>query len=198
MTPTQSRLYLVTPEQIGEDQLKSVFSAIVAAGDIAAVLVRASTHEEKTARAKLLAPLAHDHDIAILIDEERSCVEISGADGVHVMGTGNEFTKARELVGSDMIVGVSAGSSKHAAMEAADAGADYVAFDDASYAKWWAPLFEVPCVALGGADEEMARELALAGVEFICPDETMWQEPDKATRVVKRYCEIFAEIETSQ
>ena len=56
----------------------------------------------------------------------------------------------------------------------------------------------MPCVALGGADEEMARELALAGVEFICPDETMWQEPEAAARAVKRYCDIFAGIETAQ
>lgn len=196
MAPQRTRLYLATPEKIEDAQLLLVFSAAVAAGDVASILVRASTVEEKTARARLLAPVAHDHDIAILIDEDSACVAAAGADGVHVSGGVGEFTKAREVVGSEMIVGVNAGSSKHAAMEAAEAGADFISFEDNELALWWAQLFEVPCVALG-PDEKTAGDLAAAGVEFICPGETMWREPEAAAQTVQQYCEICAGIENA-
>ena len=192
MTMSQSRLYLITP-QGGDDQLLcDVLHAVVEAGDIAALLVRAENTEKLMARMQILQLPAQDNEIAVLIEEDATLARQSGADGVHVTGNIDTVSHARNIVGENMIVGVNPGNSRHDAMEAAEAQPDYVAFDSHDMALWWAPLFEIPCVDMEAANFDDAKTLVAAGTEFICPINDIWANPSDASEAVKHYNELLS------
>ncbi len=192
MTVPHSRIYLITPEDGDNTHLQRVLLALVNSGDVGALLIRAQSEDELRSRANALTKIAHEHDIAVLIDEDARCARETDADGVHVTGNTEVLNATRDVVGKDMIIGVDPGLSRHEAMEIAETGADYIAFKDIEMAQWWAPLFEVPCVSLPPASYEEAGALAEHGVEFICPDMAIWDSPEKAAEMTKRYLEIFA------
>lgn len=198
MTAHHSRIYLVTPEDDDDARLQKILSSIVKAGDVGALLIVARDTKKRRARAGALIKIAQDHDIAVLIDDDAHCARECGADGVHVSGNEETLTIAREVLGNNRIVGVNPGPSRHDAMEFAENSVDYVAFHDVEMARWWAPLFEVPCVSLTPASFQEAEVLAAEGVEFICPDTAMWESPEKAAEMIKNYTEVFARIDASK
>jgi thiamine-phosphate pyrophosphorylase len=114
-----------------------------------------------------------------------------GADGIHVEATAEAVANARQLVGTDGIVGVFAGHSRHSAMEAAEAGADYVALSQNGLAiggepivKWWTDFCVVPCVVFDPVEVPEMDTLLPQNPDFIRPSETMWNGPEDARRIV--------------
>src|SRR5258708_4733911 len=115
------RLFLVAPG-LPPALLADCLKAACAAGDVASLLV-------PLAAAPQIVPVARDLDVAVLATgEPRDCLR-AGCDGVHADGATADIANLRRALGNSGILGVYAGSSRHLAMEAADAGADYVAFD---------------------------------------------------------------------
>lgn len=177
------RLFLVMPETDSALAL-ACLDAACDAGDVASLLVPSSLAREIT-------PQAQAKGVAVLIDGEPRDAPRSGADGVQVEATAEAVTDARRSVGKDRIVGVHAGSSRHAAMEAAEAGADYVALSQNGPAiggepivKWWAEFFEIPCVAFDPVSLEDLDILLPQNPDFIRPSDAMWESPDAAGRVI--------------
>jgi len=193
------RLYLVTPRVEDAQAFSAPLAAALAAGDIAAVLLRLAEADERTQinRAKVLAPIVQDKDVALLLGGHAELVARAGADGAHVSGMA-EFTVAIELLKPERIVGAGGLSTRHDAMAAAEAGADYVMFgepDDAGQrpsfeaiverVAWWADVFEAPCVAFAATIEEVAL-LVKAGADFVALGDGLWRDPQTIAATVTR------------
>ncbi len=142
---TTPRLFLAAPADIADDLLLSCATAAARAGDCASVLVG-----EKIA-APTVAALQGQGLAVIIRDCEPRQVHYLKADGIHI-ARAQPVKTLRATLKSESI-GVFAATSRHIAMEAAEAGADYVAFAQGSQAHgepligWWQDIFEVPAVA---------------------------------------------------
>ena len=184
------RLYLITPPKFDFDRFPEQFSEALNGGDVACVQLRlkGATDDEIKRAADLLMPRAHEHDAAFLINDRPDLAAALGADGTHIGQDDMAYAQARQLMGPDKIVGVTCHGSRHLAMEAGEAGADYVAFGaffpsttkvPKSHAKpdilaWWAELFEVPSVAIGGITVDNCPALRAAGAEYLAVSAGVW------------------------
>ena len=193
------RLYLVTPPVADAQAFSVTLAAALAAGDVAAVLLCLAEGDERTQinRAKTLSPAVQDKGAALLLDGHADLVARAGADGAHLTGIA-EFTAALELLKPERIVGVGGLTTRHDAMAAAEAGADYVMFGEPGAAgerpsfdaieervAWWAEVFEAPCVAYAASDEEVAP-LAKAGADFVALGDWLWRDPQAIVETMVR------------
>ena len=193
------RLYLVTPPVVDAQALATPLAAALAAGDVAAVLLRLSDADERTQIncAKALCPLVQDKGAALLIDGHAGLVARAGADGAHLTGIAN-FTAALEQLKPERIAGVGGLVTRHDAMAAAEAGADYVMFGEPDAAgerpgfeaieervAWWAEVFEAPCVGYAASDDEVAA-LVKAGADFVALGDWLWRDPQAIAEIIVR------------
>ena len=191
------RLYLVTPRVADATAFAAPLVAALAAGDVAAVLLRLAAADERTLIniAKALAPVTQDTDVALLLDGHAELVARAGSDGAHLTGMA-EFGAAFDILKPDRIAGVGGLTTRHDAMSAAEQGADYVMFGepDAEGVRpafaaieervaWWAEVFETPCVAFAASIEEVAP-LVTAGADFIALGDWIWRDPRAATATI--------------
>jgi len=193
------RLYLVTPEVADAPAFAAPLAVALGAGDVAAVLLRLVEADERTQinRAKALCPLVQGKNAALLIDGRGDLVARAGADGAHVTGI-NDFNEATGRLKPDRIVGVGGLVTRHDAMIAAEAGADYVMFGepDAGGGRpafeaieervaWWAEVFEIPCVAYAASPDEVAP-LVAAGADFVALGDWLWRDPQSIASAIAR------------
>jgi thiamine-phosphate pyrophosphorylase len=180
----------------------ALLAAALSAADIAAVLVAPGIGQRLQAPAcRALVDGARRAGVPCLLLDDASLARTTGADGVHISAQDDPepaYAAARAAVGKDGVVGVSAGISRHAAMVLAEAGADYIGFGapphltdrDKARARreelvaWWAPIFEVPCVAFDVETPEEAAQLALAGADFVAVAVPAALTPDAARDLV--------------
>jgi thiamine-phosphate pyrophosphorylase len=150
------------------------------AGDIAAVLLRSRGSDERRGvhDAKALAPHVQEKGAALILEGDPRLVAQTGADGVHIIGM-ETLKPALAMLKPAHIVGCGRLATRHDAMLAAEAGADYVMFGEPDEAgqrpsfdaiverlSWWAELFEVPCVGFASTLQEV-EPLAVAGADFV-------------------------------
>jgi thiamine-phosphate pyrophosphorylase len=193
------RIYLVTPPVADDAAFSMQLAAALAAGDVAAVLLRLAEGDERTQinRAKALGAVVQDKGAALLLDGHADLVARAGADGAHLTGIA-EFTAALEQLKPERIAGVGGLVTRHDAMSAAEAGADYVMFGEPGAAgerpsfeaieervAWWAEVFEAPCVAYAASDEEVAP-LAKAGADFVALGDWLWRDPQAIVETMVR------------
>jgi thiamine-phosphate pyrophosphorylase len=183
------RLFLITPRISDAAAFEPLLAAAVGATDIACVLIRTDARDEGDAKAiiKRLAPIAQARDAAVLVESDPRLAQRIDADGVHVSGTGSDLDDALSAMHQKKIVGVGALSGRDAAMEAGEAGVDYVMFggpdglDDAEAVldkvSWWAEIFNVPCVGYAHGPDD-AAPLAQVGAEFVALCGGLWDHPD--------------------
>ena len=184
------RLYLVTPQIADAPAFREPLAAALAAGDVAAVLLRLAAADERTQinRAKALAAAVQERSTALVLDGHAGLVARAGADGAHLTGLA-AFSEALEQLKPQRIAGVGGLATRHDAMVAAEAGADYVMFGEpgADGARpgfaaieeriaWWAEVFEVPCVGYAAAMDEIAP-LVQAGADFVALGDWLWRDP---------------------
>jgi len=204
---TPCQLYLVSPQDVGgafPDRLK----AALAGAPVAAFQLRVKgldSHE----LARLAEPLQRicaDADTAFIVNDSVSLAKRLGADGVHLGQSDGDPREARAILGPSRQIGVTCHASRHLAMAAGEAGADYVAFGafyptltkpsehrpDPAILSWWATLFEIPCVAIGGITPDNAAPLVTAGADFIAVCNAVWGKDDPAGEVAK-FAALFAE-----
>lgn len=202
----RSRLYLVTPPGLirGDRELAAflpLYEAALAANDIAAVLLRSDADagdEAYRAAIEAVMPAAHAADAALVIEFRADLAMELGCDGVHVRADQQNVKSLRRAVGDDMIVGASCGNSKHLAMTAGEAEADYVCFGelderhvapDPEVVAWWAEIMEIPCVALGGITLENAENYLTAGADFLCVGMAVWDHPEGPAAAIAGFAE---------
>jgi thiamine-phosphate pyrophosphorylase len=203
MSSPLCRLYLLTPPALPDlDAFARALEAALEAGDVAALQVRLKDCPETAIAAAVerLAPVAQARGVAVILNDHPRLARELGCDGVHVGQSDAPYAEARRIVGSDLMVGVTCHDSRHLAMEAAEAGADYVAFGafhptttktpptvaDPEILSIWQETMETPCVAVGGITPDNARPLAKAGADFLAVSAGVWAWPDGPAEAVRR------------
>lgn len=201
-----ARLYLATPPQLEPEPFKALLDRALATGQVACLRLDLGPAPEAAWRtaASALQPVAHAHDVALVIAEHHRLVEPLGLDGVHLATSRTTVREARRVLGPDRIVGAFAGASRHLAMTLAEAGADYIALgpvgeigalgdgtraDDELF-EWWSEMIETPVVAEGGVTPEDAARLA-DRADFVVPDLGVWDAPEGIEAALARYAEAL-------
>ena len=184
------RLYLATPVVDDPSSLLASLPGLLAEVDVAAVLLRLKTTDQRTmiSRIKTLAPVIQDSGAALLLDGHVELVARAGADGAHLTGI-EAMEDALPTLKPDRIAGVGGLTTRHDSMAAGEAGADYVLFGEpdasgqrpsveaiAERLQWWAELFEPPCVGFAASRQEIA-EFAAAGADFVLVGDFIWADP---------------------
>ncbi|WP_428247896.1 thiamine phosphate synthase [Ferrovibrio sp.] len=207
-----ARLYLITPSVVEPAAFAEQLKAALGAGDVACLQLRLKEGEQPASdnafrrAAEAVLPLCHEHDVALLINDRPDLAVKLGADGVHIGQQDASYEEARRLLGPDRIIGVTCHNSRHLAMEAAEAGADYVAFGafyptttkqpkfqaEPDLLAWWSELMEVPCVAIGGITVENCAPLVAAGTDFLAVSAGVWGYPGGPAKAVKAFNEAIA------
>lgn len=197
MSDEAPRLFLITPPLDEAASFLPLLEAALAATDVACLLIRASSRDEGTVKAivRALAPPAQAKGVACLVEHEPRLAARAGADGVHMVGTDGDLAEALNALRPDRIVGAGGLSGRDAAMEAGEAGVDYLMFggpdEPESHesvrerVQWWAEIFNVPCVGYA-RDPGQAADLAEAGAEFIALCEGVWSDPETTGAVLAR------------
>jgi thiamine-phosphate pyrophosphorylase len=207
--PASCRLYLVTPERLEPAAFADQLAAALDGGDVASVQLRLKNVDDDAIKraCEILVPIATSRDVAFLLNDRPDLVVACGCDGVHVGQSDMPYADARKKVGPDRIVGVTCHDSRHLAMEAAEAGADYVAFGafyptqtkpsnyrpEPALLQWWSEFMTVPSVAIGGITPLNCAPLVKAGADFICVVSAVWQNPDGPGAAVKAFNKAIAE-----
>ncbi len=181
------RLYLATTEVDDPASLIADLPGLLAAADIAAVLLRLKPTDQRSmiSRIKALAPAVQAGGAALLLDGHVELVARAGADGAHLTGI-EAMEEALPSLKPDRIAGVGGLTTRHDSMAAGERGADYVLFGEpdasgrrpsieaiAERLQWWAELFEPPCVGFAASREEIG-EFAAAGADFILVGDLIW------------------------
>lgn len=207
------RLYLVTPPALEPAAFKDTLAAALDAGDVASLQLRLKDVDDAAIlrAGEALMPVCHAHDVAFIVNDRPDLARDLGADGVHIGQDDLPYEAARLAVGNDAIVGVTCHDSRHLAMDAAEKGADYVAFGtffptgtkapktkaDPDLLRWWQEFMVVPCVAIGGITVENARTLVEAGADFLAVVAGVWDHPQGPAAAVKAFNAIFDEVEAA-
>ena len=201
------QLYLVSPLDVGGD-FPAQLEAALAAGPVAAFQFRVKGIDQHEAAA-LAAPLqaiCAAHDVAFIVNDSVSLAKRLGADGVHLGQSDGDVAEARAALGKSVQIGVTCHNSRHLAMEAAEIGADYVAFGafyptstkdvehmaELDTIEKWARVMEIPCVAIGGITPENAKPLIDAGADFIAVSSAVWNHPKGVAEAVKAFNALLA------
>jgi thiamine-phosphate pyrophosphorylase len=181
------RLLLISPPDLDPASFAPRLEAALAAGGSAGFLLRLYGAERSAVgrAAAELRPLCAAHGVACLLQDDVGLALELGVDGVH-LGTAGAVAAARAALGPERILGASCGWSRHAAMVAGDAGADYIAFGDPGHPPtvelgeliaWWSELFVLPCLVESAASLTDCETLARAGADFIGVATLVWQDP---------------------
>lgn len=196
------RLYLITPPALPDvDAFAVTLARALDAGDVAALQIRLKDVDDDTVRRAVdaLRPVAQERGVAVILNDRPDLAAETGCDGAHVGQEDMPYAQARKIMGPDAIVGVSCHDSRHLAMEAAEAGADYVAFGaiydtatkdaktrcEPGLLTWWQEVMTVPCVAIGGITPDNAGPVIAAGADFLAVSAGVWAWSDGPEAAVR-------------
>ena len=186
------QLYLISPAEIDLERFADRMAGILDAVEIACVRLALAAQDEDTIgrAADALRAVAHERDVAIVIDRHVQMAERHGLDGVHLPDGARSIRDARKLLGPDAIVGAFCGTSRHDGMNAGEAGADYVAFGPVGATalgtglpagreifEWWSEMIEVPVVAEGGLTDALVLDFAPV-TDFFGIGPEIWRSED--------------------
>jgi thiamine-phosphate pyrophosphorylase len=202
-----ARLYLITPPKFETRVFAEDLKRALGAGDVASLQLRLKDVPDDDIRraAETLMPIAQSADVAFIVNDRPDLAAELGADGVHIGQSDASYAEARAAVGRHAIVGVTCHDSRHFAMEAAEAGADYIAFGafyptqtkdastqaDIALLQWWAELMVVPSVAIGGITVENAAPIIAAGADFIAVSSGVWNYAHGPAAAVQAFNALF-------
>jgi thiamine-phosphate pyrophosphorylase len=205
---TTCRLYLITPPKLEPKTFAEILRRAYSGGDVASLQLRLKdvTDDEILRTAEVLLPITQRAGIAFILNDRPDLAAKLGADGVHVGQEDASYDDARAAMGKNRIVGVTCHDSRHLAIEASEAGADYVAFGaffptatkepktraEPELIQWWAETMVVPCVAIGGITVENCAPLIEAGADFLAVSAGVWDYSNGPAAAVKAFNTLFA------
>ncbi|ALJ08529.1 thiamine phosphate synthase [Brevundimonas sp. DS20] len=200
------RLYLITPPVIPDlDAFANLLGQALDAGDVAALQIRLKPADDAAVRAAVaaLAPVARRRGVAVLLNDRPDLAKETGCDGVHIGQQDASLAEARRIMGPDAMIGVTCHDDRELAWDAAEGGADYVAFGafyptgtkttthrpELELLTVWQETVEAPCVAIGGITVDTAQDLARAGADFIAVSSGVWSYAQGPAAAVKAFNE---------
>ena len=202
------RLYLITPPAFEPEAFCHPLSEALDAGDIAAVQLRLKNTDDAAIlkAARIILPLCRSRNIPLIINDRPDLAQESGCDGAHVGQQDTPYINARATMDHNCIIGVTCHNSRHLAIEAAEKGADYVAFGaffstttkTANFSasidilRWWSDYMVVPCVAIGGITPENCHSLVSSGADFLAVVSAIWNHPDGPGSSVRAFNEAIS------
>lgn len=206
------RLYLISPPAIELKLFTSQLSQALSGGDVGAFQLRLKEADDDTIlnTARELIPICRERDVAFILNDRPDLAVKLRADGVHLGQDDMPIEEARNIVGDELVIGVSAHASKHLALEAGEQGADYVAFGafyptqskpkekiekwgvpTPDILSWWQEYLVLPCVAIGGITPSNCAPLVKAGADFIAAITAVWNHPKGPAQAVKEFNEAI-------
>ena len=201
------QLYVVSPPAIVVSDFVEQLKMALGGGPVAAFQLRLKdvADADVLRAADALLPVCQAHDVAFLLNDRADLAKACSADGVHLGQSDGSIAEARALLGKDAQIGRTCHDSRHLAMEAGEAGADYVAFGafhetttkpshyrpEPAILAWWTTISQLPCVAIGGIFPENAAPIVAAGADFIAVVRAVWDHPDGAGAGVAAFAEIL-------
>jgi thiamine-phosphate pyrophosphorylase len=207
-TRATTRLYLITPPALDPDRFARDLDEALAGGDVACLQLRLKEVDDGAVRraTRILQPIAQERGVAFIMNDRPDLAAELGCDGVHVGEEDAPYAEARRLLGPDRIVGVTCGDSRHRAVVAAEAGADYVAFGaffpsttkaakhraSPEMLRDWSETTVVPCCAIGGITQENCGPLVEAGADFLAVIGAIWSYPQGPRAAVRDFNAVFA------
>ena len=208
MTDLACQLYLITPPVIDDlEAFAGHLESALDAGPVAALQIRLKPADDATitAAVKRLASIAQGRGVAVILNDRPDLASALGCDGVHVGQTDASVAAARRIMGKNAMIGATCHDSRHLGMEAAEAGADYVAFGafyptdtketthrpEPEILSIWQETMEVPSVAIGGITVENAAPLVAAGADFLAVSAGVWAHPAGPAEAVRRFSAIL-------
>ena len=200
---------MITPPALDPDKFAKELDEALAGGDVACLQLRLKDADDATIRraARALQPIAQARDVAFIMNDRPDLAAELDCDGVHVGEEDAPYEEARRLLGPDRIVGVTCGDSRHRALVAAEAGADYVAFGaffpsatklatkyraTAELLRDWSETTVVPCCAIGGITTQNCEPLVEAGADFLAVIGGVWSHPSGPREAVREFNTVFA------
>jgi thiamine-phosphate pyrophosphorylase len=205
--PAPCRLYLITPAALDPVSFAPVLAAALDAGDVACVQLRLKGVPDDVIRqaCDVLMPVVQSRDVAFILNDRADLAASIGCDGVHVGQEDTPYAQARRLLGPERIVGVTCHDDRDLAMEAAEAGADYVAFGaffpsgtkdtkyqpDPEILRWWSDATTVPVVAIGGITPANCGPLVAAGADFLAVSGAVWNHPGGPAAAVRDFLQAI-------
>ena len=204
--PSSCRLYLVSPPRLSPANFAQVLQGALAGGDVASFQLRLKDVDDDHIRKAVdtLRPIVQAAGAAFILNDRPDLATELGCDGVHIGQEDAPYAEARRLVGGG-VVGVSCHDSRHLAIEAAEAGADYVAFGaffptatkeaktraELDLLSWWSEMMVVPAVAIGGITVANAPALIEAGADFLAVSAGVWDHQDGPEDAVRAFNALF-------
>lgn len=196
MNQATCQLYLITPPHFDVTAFSVLLQRAFEGGPVAALQLRLKGASDDDIRraGEALRPICNAANCALIVNDRADLAKAIGADGVHLGQGDGDMRAARTLLGADAQIGITCHNSRHLAMEAGDAGADYVAFGafypsitkeppsmaEPEILQWWSSLMEVPCVAIGGITPQNAPPLIAAGADFLAVSASVWANPTQS------------------
>ena len=200
------RLYLISPTRIAPTDFAGVLKDTLKGGDVASFQLRLKdiSDDEIRRATDILRPVVQGAGAAFILNDRPDLAAELGCDGVHVGQDDASYAEARAALPNG-IVGVTCHDSRHLAMEAGEAGADYVAFGaffptqtkepksraEIELLQWWSQMMVVPCVAIGGITVANAPVLVEAGADFLAVAAGVWEHADGPQAAVKAFNALF-------
>jgi thiamine-phosphate pyrophosphorylase len=202
------RLYLITPPALNDlAAFRETLARTLDASEVAALQIRLKgvSDDAIAGACAAILPVAQGHGVAVILNDRPDLAARLGCDGVHIGQEDGTYAQARAAVGQGRMVGVTCHASRHLAMDAAEAGADYVAFgaffDTATKATTarpdlemltdWQEIMQVPCVAIGGITVENCPPLITAGADFLAVSSGVWGHADGPEAAVRAFNAAF-------
>lgn len=202
-----TKLYLISPADIIVNEFKKSLELVLKTGLVSCFQLRLKNVKDNfiISASQTLLPLCKKYNVTFILNDRPDLANEVGADGVHLGGNDGSVLEARKLLGPNAIIGASCYNSKHLAMEAAEKGADYVAFGaffdtktkiakskaEISTVVDWVYISNIPCVAIGGINSLNCQELVKGGVDFIAVIGCIWSHKEKPEIAIKQFEDIL-------
>jgi thiamine-phosphate pyrophosphorylase len=204
---SSTKLYLITPPKININKFAISLSEVLKTSLVSCLQLRLKDVKDKDIieAARILKPICSNYNVPFILNDRLDLVRELETDGVHLGQEDASISEARKLLGPNAIIGASCYNSKHQAMEAAEAGANYVAFGaffdtktknpktraKINTIKDWVFISDVPCVAIGGINPSNCIELVSAGVDFLAVIGCIWNSNEDPKSAINKFKKII-------
>ena len=202
-----TKLYLISPSEIIVNEFEKSLELVLKTGLVSCFQLRLKNIEDDfiISASKKLIPICNKYNVPFILNDRLDLANKMNADGVHLGESDGSILEARKLLGTKAIIGASCYNSKHLAMEAAEKGADYVAFGaffetttkqpkskaELSTVEDWVYISQIPCVAIGGINALNCHGLVNAGVDFIAVIGCIWNNNEQPEIAIKQFENIL-------